>query len=203
MIPIGPDIIEGPWGFWVPAIKTFEATIASTFLSKVHQYHDSRRVWNSERTNSYAASTCTLRYVQLLQSKDLDRILSKSKSTQSTVRKGYFVACCSDGGLETDGALEASVLRSSARLYAPGWADFPLCLVYANFDCSSLTMANHVIFMQPYHTSGENAQENYESAMTQAIGRARRGAKYLSKPTGHVDDCFTCSLEPCYNFYFL
>jgi hypothetical protein len=35
-------------------------------------------------------------------------------------------------------------------------------------------MANHVIFMQPYYTSGENAQENYESAMTQAIGRARR-----------------------------
>jgi hypothetical protein len=35
-------------------------------------------------------------------------------------------------------------------------------------------MANHVIFMQPYYTSGENAQENYEAAMTQAIGRARR-----------------------------
>lgn len=35
-------------------------------------------------------------------------------------------------------------------------------------------MANHVIFMQPYYTSGENAQENYDSAMTQAIGRARR-----------------------------
>jgi hypothetical protein len=35
-------------------------------------------------------------------------------------------------------------------------------------------MANHVIFMQPYYTSGENAQENYESAITQAIGRARR-----------------------------
>jgi hypothetical protein len=35
-------------------------------------------------------------------------------------------------------------------------------------------MANHVIFMQPYYTSGENAQENYEAAMAQAIGRARR-----------------------------
>jgi len=35
-------------------------------------------------------------------------------------------------------------------------------------------MANHVIFMQPYYTSGENAQENYDAAMTQAIGRARR-----------------------------
>ena len=29
MIPIGPDIVQGPWGFWVPAMKTFEATITS------------------------------------------------------------------------------------------------------------------------------------------------------------------------------
>jgi hypothetical protein len=35
-------------------------------------------------------------------------------------------------------------------------------------------MANHVIFMQPYYTFGENAQENYDAAMTQAVGRARR-----------------------------
>ncbi len=28
--------------------------------------------------------------------------------------------------------------------------------------------------MQPYYTAGENAQENYEAAMTQAKGRARR-----------------------------
>jgi hypothetical protein len=35
-------------------------------------------------------------------------------------------------------------------------------------------MANHVIFMQPYYTSGENAQENYEAAIAQATGRARR-----------------------------
>lgn len=35
-------------------------------------------------------------------------------------------------------------------------------------------MANHVIFLQPYYTSGENVQHKYEAAMTQAIGRARR-----------------------------
>ena len=35
-------------------------------------------------------------------------------------------------------------------------------------------MANHIIFLQPYYTAGENAQEKYSSAMTQAIGRARR-----------------------------
>ena len=35
-------------------------------------------------------------------------------------------------------------------------------------------MANHVIFLQPYYTTGENAQLAYDAAMTQAIGRARR-----------------------------
>jgi len=35
-------------------------------------------------------------------------------------------------------------------------------------------MANHIIFLQPYYTSGENAQENYDAAITQAIGRSRR-----------------------------
>jgi hypothetical protein len=39
---------------------------------------------------------------------------------------------------------------------------------------SNLTVANHVIFLQPYYTSGENAQQTYKAAMTQAIGRARR-----------------------------
>jgi hypothetical protein len=29
MVPIGPDIVQGPWGFWVPAMKIFEATITS------------------------------------------------------------------------------------------------------------------------------------------------------------------------------
>jgi hypothetical protein len=29
MIPVGPDIVQGPWGFWVPAMKTFEVTITS------------------------------------------------------------------------------------------------------------------------------------------------------------------------------
>jgi hypothetical protein len=37
-----------------------------------------------------------------------------------------------------------------------------------------LTVANHVVFLQPYYTTGENAQAKYEAAMTQAIGRARR-----------------------------
>jgi hypothetical protein len=45
-------------------------------------------------------------------------------------------------------------------------------------------MANHVIFMQPYYTSGENAQENYESAMTQAIGHARRWGQVLANLPG-------------------
>lgn len=35
-------------------------------------------------------------------------------------------------------------------------------------------MANHVIIMQPYYTCGENAQEKYDAALTQAIGRSRR-----------------------------
>lgn len=35
-------------------------------------------------------------------------------------------------------------------------------------------MANHVIFLQPYYTTGENAQDRYEAAMTQAVGRAKR-----------------------------
>lgn len=83
------------------------------------------------------------------------RVLSRSKCTQSTVRKGYFLACFDDGGLETDEALKALVSRSSTRPCASG----------------NLTVA---IFMQPYYTSSENAQENYESAITQAIGRAQR-----------------------------
>ncbi len=29
MIPAGPDIVQGRWGFWVPAMKTFGATITS------------------------------------------------------------------------------------------------------------------------------------------------------------------------------
>lgn len=39
---------------------------------------------------------------------------------------------------------------------------------------SNLTCANHIIFMSPYYTKGSNAQEAYNQAMTQAIGRARR-----------------------------
>jgi len=35
-------------------------------------------------------------------------------------------------------------------------------------------MANHVLFVSPYLTKGSNAQQQYDAAMSQAIGRARR-----------------------------
>jgi hypothetical protein len=38
-------------------------------------------------------------------------------------------------------------------------------------------VANHILFLQPYYTSGENAQDKYDSAMTQAVGRARRNGQ--------------------------
>jgi len=44
-------------------------------------------------------------------------------------------------------------------------------------------MANHVIFISPYHTKGSNAQYTYDAAMTQAIGRARR---FGQQKTVHV-----------------
>lgn len=40
-----------------------------------------------------------------------------------------------------------------------------------NAFCSNLTNANHIIFLAPYLT---DQQQTYDSAMTQAIGRARR-----------------------------
>lgn len=43
-------------------------------------------------------------------------------------------------------------------------------LIYA----SNLYVANHVVFVSPYHTKGSHAQQTYDAAMTQAIGRARR-----------------------------
>lgn len=56
-------------------------------------------------------------------------------------------------------------------------------------------MANHVIFVSPYHTTGSNAQYTYDSAMTQAIGRARRFGQqktvcvyhFLAKETVDID----------------
>src|ERR1700761_6985903 len=39
---------------------------------------------------------------------------------------------------------------------------------------SNLTTANHVIFLSPYLTKGSHAQQQYDAAMAQAIGRARR-----------------------------
>lgn len=35
-------------------------------------------------------------------------------------------------------------------------------------------MANHVIFVSPYLTKGAHAQQQYEAAMAQAVGRVRR-----------------------------
>ncbi|KAE9378131.1 hypothetical protein N431DRAFT_328897 [Stipitochalara longipes BDJ] len=63
----------------------------------------------------------------------------------------------------------------------------------ANASGSNLTVANHVIFLQPYYTSGENAQTRYEDAMTQAKGRARRNGQtkevnvYHFLTTGTID----------------
>jgi hypothetical protein len=53
----------------------------------------------------------------------------------------------------------------------------------ANSIKSNLTMANHVIFVSPYHTKGSNAQYTYDAAMTQAVGRARR---FGQQKTVHV-----------------
>ncbi|KAH9223760.1 hypothetical protein DL95DRAFT_352610 [Leptodontidium sp. 2 PMI_412] len=39
---------------------------------------------------------------------------------------------------------------------------------------SNLTVARHVIFLQTFYTTGSSARQEYDSAMTQAIGRARR-----------------------------
>jgi superfamily II DNA or RNA helicase len=39
---------------------------------------------------------------------------------------------------------------------------------------SNLTVANHVFFLSPYLTKGLTAQQEFDSTMTQAIGRARR-----------------------------
>lgn len=43
-----------------------------------------------------------------------------------------------------------------------------------SFHDSNLTMANYIIFVAPYFTSGSNAQQLYDAARTQAIGRVRR-----------------------------
>ncbi|KAH8820901.1 hypothetical protein F5884DRAFT_65542, partial [Xylogone sp. PMI_703] len=48
---------------------------------------------------------------------------------------------------------------------------------------SNLTCANHIIFLSPYYTNGSNAKEEYNHAMTQAIGRARR---YGQKKHVHI-----------------
>ncbi|CAL3967483.1 unnamed protein product [Diplocarpon coronariae] len=45
---------------------------------------------------------------------------------------------------------------------------------------SNLTVARHVIFVQPLYTTGSTARQEYESAMTQAIGRSRRHGQKLS-----------------------
>jgi len=37
-----------------------------------------------------------------------------------------------------------------------------------------LTIASRVIFPSPFYTTGLNAQDKYEAAITQAIGRAKR-----------------------------
>jgi SNF2 family DNA or RNA helicase len=58
---------------------------------------------------------------------------------------------------------------------------------------SNLTIANHIIFVAPYHTTGSNAQYLYDAAMTQAIGRARRSGQektvnvYHYLVTGTID----------------
>jgi pyocin large subunit-like protein len=54
---------------------------------------------------------------------------------------------------------------------------------YTDGTCSNLAVANHVIFVAPYHTKGSNAQYIYEAATTQAVGRARR---YGQQKTVHV-----------------
>jgi SNF2 family DNA or RNA helicase len=56
-------------------------------------------------------------------------------------------------------------------------------------------VANHLIFVAPYLTKGSSAQQKYDAAMTQAIGRARRFGQtkrvhvyhYLANKTIDVD----------------
>ncbi|PBP21728.1 Helicase-like transcription factor HLTF/DNA helicase RAD5, DEAD-box superfamily (ISS) [Diplocarpon rosae] len=45
---------------------------------------------------------------------------------------------------------------------------------------SNLTVARHIIFVQPLYTTGSTARQEYESAMIQAIGRSRRHGQKLS-----------------------
>lgn len=64
---------------------------------------------------------------------------------------------------------------------------------YTNLVRSNLTIANHAIFLQPYYTAGPGAQEKWQAAMTQALGRVRRHGqtksvfKYIYLTTDSID----------------
>jgi hypothetical protein len=55
---------------------------------------------------------------------------------------------------------------------------------------SNLTMANHVIFVAPYFASGSSAQQLYDAARIQAIGRCKR---FGQKKVVHVHDFVTAN----------
>ena len=71
-----------------------------------------------------------------------------------------------------------------------GWFITLPCLNNILIRDSNLTMANHVIFVAPYLTSGSNAQQLYDAARTQARGRAHRfGQKKVVTVYNFITDC--------------
>lgn len=56
-------------------------------------------------------------------------------------------------------------------------------------------MANHIIFVSPYHTKGSNAQYTYDAAMTQAVGRARRFGQQKMIHTYHFLVKYTADID--------
>lgn len=51
-------------------------------------------------------------------------------------------------------------------------------------------MANHVLFVAPYFTTGSSGQAKWEAAMTQAIGRV---ARYGQKKTVYIHEFVTAN----------
>lgn len=56
-------------------------------------------------------------------------------------------------------------------------------------------MANHIIFVAPLYTKGSNSQHDYEAAMTQAIGRARRYGQIKPVHIYHFMTCHTIDVD--------